>query len=124
MTRGKSLKVRIEDWIDEIPDSKLDGCYVEDRPAYIDRLCRLDCQGVTSDEPKHFNMQVQVNNGCPDTTMRKLKPYTVAWCLVPIDNPWTAQQTKDALKATVTGDKVKPPKVEKANKKKSKGKKK
>lgn len=43
--------------------------------------------------------------------MKKLKPKTVAWCLCPIDEPWTAAQTKKHLKASVTGGEIKPPKV-------------
>jgi hypothetical protein len=106
-----STKDKIIDWIDEIPDEKLDGAYTNGRPVFTDRSCRLDCQGVTTDEPKHFNLQVQVNNQCPDTTMRKLKLRTVAFCLAPIVEPWTPEQIKDELKKTVTGWEVKPPKV-------------
>ncbi|KAF1840892.1 uncharacterized protein K460DRAFT_294471 [Cucurbitaria berberidis CBS 394.84] len=108
---GKSVKVQIQDWIDEVRDDKLDGAYVVGRPLYTDRYCRLDVQGLTSDEPQQFNLQVQVNNGCPNTTMAKLKPWTVAFCLAPMDEPWTPAQIKEALKATVTGYKVTPPKV-------------
>jgi len=106
-----SLKDKLYAWIDDIPDNKLDSCYVSGRPIHTDRTCRLDCQGITSDDPKRFNLQVQVNNSCPDTTMKKLKPKTVAWCLCPIDEPWTAEQTKKHLKASVTGGEIKPPKV-------------
>ncbi|KAH7385712.1 hypothetical protein BKA66DRAFT_416250 [Pyrenochaeta sp. MPI-SDFR-AT-0127] len=87
MTRGKSLIHKLHDWIDEIPDDKLDGAYVVGHPVFIDQYCRVDLQGLTSDDPPLFNLQVQVNNGCPDTTMRLLKPATVAVCYAPIEEP-------------------------------------
>jgi hypothetical protein len=82
-----SLKVQLQQWIDDVHDIKLDSTFVEGRPVFIDKSCRLDCQGVTSSEPKHLNLQVQVNNQCDNTTMAKLKPKTIAWCLAPVENP-------------------------------------
>jgi hypothetical protein len=102
------MSLRIKDWIDAIPDNKLDGTYVVERPAYTDKFCRLDCQSITSDGTC-FNLQVQVNMQCPDTTMAKLKSKSVAWCLAPIENQWTPQQVKNALKESVTGWPVYPP---------------
>lgn len=55
---------------------------------------------------------IQVNNQCPDTLMRKLKSKTVAFCLAPIDEPWSPAHIKHELKKTVTGLEVKPPMVE------------
>lgn len=107
---GRSLKQKIEDWIDDIPDSKLDGAYVVGRPIFTDRLCRLDFQGLTSDDPPLFNLQVQVHNTRPDRLFM-LNP--VAFVLAPIEDPWTPAQIKEALKASVTGYKVMPPRQSK-----------
>jgi hypothetical protein len=108
MTRSPSLKKKIMEWIDDIPDSKLDGTFVCGRPAYTDMYMRLDCQSITSDG-LYFNLQVQINKECPDTTMNYLNPDSVAFVLAPIQNQMTPAQLKAALKATVTGEKVTPP---------------
>jgi hypothetical protein len=113
---------QIREWIDEIPDKKLDGTFVEGRPIHIDRDCRFDVQGITTDEPKMLNLQVQVNNGCERTTMAKLKPKSVAWCLAPIEDPWTPREIKDALMESVTGFEVRPPRQKKGEDTKGKGK--
>ncbi|KAH7385714.1 hypothetical protein BKA66DRAFT_569551 [Pyrenochaeta sp. MPI-SDFR-AT-0127] len=66
----------IKAWIDEIPDSKLEGG-IRDR--------------------------VQVNKGCKHTTLKSAAPKSFAFIEAPIDNPWTVQEIRDALKASVTG---------------------
>jgi hypothetical protein len=102
-----ALQKKIKEWIDDIPDNKLDGAFGH-RSIYKDRDYRLDNQGETTHEPRMFNLQVQVNRGCKGTTLARLAPYMVAFCLAPIDGSWTPKQIKDALKATVTGGKVMP----------------
>jgi hypothetical protein len=108
---GGSLKSKLIDWIDAIPDNKLDGAFVTGRPVYIDQYCRLDLQNITADGLS-FNLQVQVNSQCPDTTMSLLKPKSVAWCHAPIEDQWTPAQIKAFLKSTVTGREVKVLRVE------------
>lgn len=119
---GMSPADKIHAWINDIPDSKLDSTYAVGRPAHLTQMARLDCQGVTTAEPKHFNLQVQINKQCKETTMKKLNPDTVAWSLADIDPQWTPTQIKETFKATVTRHKVMPPKVEMGEKDDKKGK--
>jgi hypothetical protein len=95
-----SVEQLVIDFIDDIPDAKLTGGFVRGTIWSTDH-CRFDSQGYTSNEPKHFNLQVQVNKHCPRRSMQKLAPKTVAICLAPVDNPWTPAQIKEALKETV-----------------------
>lgn len=54
---------------------------------------------MTSGKPPAHNLQVQVNKGTTETTLKKLAPATVAGpALVPSDKPWTAAQIKAELK--------------------------
>jgi hypothetical protein len=58
---------------------------------------RLDSQGMMKkgeDKMKWYNLQVQVKRAAPGTVVR-------VEC--PVKDPWTAQQIRDGLKASVTG---------------------
>lgn len=93
----------IYNFIEDIPDSKLEGGIGSDY-VHKDINLRLDNQGTfTRDGVEYYNLQVQVNKGCKHRTLKKLAPDTVAICLAPIEEPWTGEQIRKALAATVTG---------------------
>ncbi|KAF2791776.1 hypothetical protein K505DRAFT_248173 [Melanomma pulvis-pyrius CBS 109.77] len=85
-----SNKKRIEMFIDDIPNCKLEGD-ISAGTIHSDENLRLDLQSACP---------IQVNSQCQIRSMRLMTPWTVAKCLAPVDNPWTAQQIKDVLKAS------------------------
>lgn len=57
---------------------------------------------MTSSNPQEHNLQVQVNKGTTISTLKKHAPSTVAGpVLVPSNDPWTADQIKSALLASM-----------------------
>ncbi|KAM0124279.1 hypothetical protein ACHAP3_010486 [Botrytis cinerea] len=91
---GKNTK-RAEDFIDEIPDSKLTDFPTFGGTIYKNTDFRLDMQSMATGDPKKHNLQVQVSKET------KLAPKTVASLLVLQDDPPSAEAIKKALKATV-----------------------
>ncbi|KAF2240509.1 hypothetical protein BU26DRAFT_398127, partial [Trematosphaeria pertusa] len=92
----------ILEWIDDIPDSKLEGTF--SKKMHNNTEMRLDMQGYTTDmpgKPRCFNLQVQINRGCKNKSLAKLAPYSVAFTLVPCDETWTPAKIKAELKKTV-----------------------
>ncbi|KAF2639847.1 hypothetical protein P280DRAFT_373553, partial [Massarina eburnea CBS 473.64] len=89
----------VRDWIDEIPDAKLEGGI--SRTVYFDRNLRLDLQGITTHHPRRYNLQVQVNSGCTITNLARVAPRTMACALVPVDEDWSAKRIKNALKKSI-----------------------
>ena len=59
---------------------------------------------MTSDDPRMYNIQVQINRNTTISTLKKMnkksknRGTTVAKALVPIDGSWDATAVKDALK--------------------------
>jgi|TARA_R110002003_G_scaffold702_15_gene21220 hypothetical protein len=104
MARGSYMKL-IKQWIEEIPDSKLEGGIPDGDTVHKDKYMRLDNQRTITkpDGSMYFNLQVQVNYGCPHTTLVKLAPDSVAMCLAPVKNPWSAARIKKELLASITG---------------------
>jgi hypothetical protein len=100
---GMSPSRVICDWIDTIPNSKLEGGICDRGTIYDDRNFRLDNQGTITRGPAMYNLQVQVNKNCKLTTFKKQAPKSFAWILAPADDPWSAAEIKAALKASVTG---------------------
>jgi hypothetical protein len=100
-----NYKKMIKQWIEEIPASKLEGGIPDGDNVYKTTDLRLDNQRTITkaDGSKYFNLQVQVNKGCTQSTLAKLAPDSVAMCLAPVKDPWSAAQIKSALLATVTG---------------------
>ena len=90
-------------------------------PVYQNRDMHLDSQGMMNkteekkakkreenvkkgeEKMQWYNLQVHVNNGCTHTTLKNAAPGTVARVECLVDDPWTAQQIRDCLKASVTG---------------------
>jgi hypothetical protein len=105
MGRGTNYKKLIKQWLADLPESKLKGGIPDDDNVCKDREMRLDCQRVVTmdDGNKYFNLQVQVNNSWTHTTLAKLARNSVASCLAPVQNPWSARQIREALLESVTG---------------------
>ncbi|KAF2832907.1 hypothetical protein CC86DRAFT_399574 [Ophiobolus disseminans] len=95
---GRSFIKKLKGWIDDIPDNKLNGAYLERGLVFIDKIGRLDCEGLTSDEPKRFNLQVHVHREGLMYTFNRLT-------------------IKESLKASITGFQATPPKVKTENSK-------
>jgi len=106
MGRGTNYKKLIKQWIEEIPNAKLEGGIVDGNTIYKDKFMRLDNQRTITkpDGSKWFNLQVQVNYGCPHSTLVKMAPDSVAMCLAPCEDPWTAAQIKEELVASIMSD--------------------
>ncbi|TVY27752.1 hypothetical protein LHYA1_G003768 [Lachnellula hyalina] len=85
---GKNTK-RTKEFIESIPDSKLDGLPSTGGTLYNDTDFRLDMQGMTSKDPKCHNLQVQ--------TLKKAAPQTVATFLVKKDDPPTTADIRSGL---------------------------
>lgn len=96
-------------FIDDIPDSKLEGGMRERGTIWQDdhQNFRLDNQETIHryGEPAVYNIQVQVNKQCTITSFVKgrVQGKTFAWILAPVDDPWSAQEIRDELKRSVTG---------------------
>ncbi|KAI0315671.1 hypothetical protein OF83DRAFT_1265903, partial [Amylostereum chailletii] len=65
---GRASKA-LEAFINSIPDAKLTGLSTGAATLYKDTDFRLDMQGMTSDKPQKFNLQVQINNGTSISTL-------------------------------------------------------
>jgi hypothetical protein len=105
MGAGNSKKW-IRNWIDDIPDVKLEGGIRDRGKIFSDRSLRVDCQETLRGPNPQYNIQVQVNKGCVHTTVTLMYPDSVAMCLCPVNDPWSAEQIREALKASVTGHKL------------------
>lgn len=91
-------------WIDEIPDSKLEGG-IGSGSIYKDENFRLDMQGFTTakdGEPQKFNIQMQANKHAPVSSIRKLAPNTVAEVRITVMAPYTAVEIKSKLHESLT----------------------
>jgi hypothetical protein len=83
-------------WIDDIPDSKLEGG-IGSGSIYKDANFRLDMQGLTTakdGEPQKLNIQMQANKHAPVSSIRKLAPGTVAEVRITVMAPYTAADIK------------------------------
>ena len=102
------------DFIDDIPGLKLLGGF-PGKPCTIhsDLNYRLDMQTITTGPPKAWNLQIQANKGpkkrgkssrssahqAAEKGTRKAG--SIAMILVPVDDPWSPAEIKQALKAEV-----------------------
>jgi hypothetical protein len=102
MVSGNPVKW-IRNWIDDIPDAKFEGGIRDRGNIFKDRSLRVDCQETIRGPEPMYNIQVQVNKGCVHTSVRLAYPDSVAMCICPVNNPWSAEQIREALKASVTG---------------------
>ncbi|TEY35181.1 hypothetical protein BOTCAL_0600g00070 [Botryotinia calthae] len=91
---------RAEDFINDIPDSKLTGFPTSEGTIHKNTDFRLNMQGMTTGDPKKHNLQVQVNKETV-AILKKVAPKTVASLLVLQDDPPSAETIKKGLKASV-----------------------
>ncbi|KAH4039499.1 hypothetical protein HBI09_032820 [Parastagonospora nodorum] len=103
------LRKLLTEWIEDIPDAKLEGGIRDRGTMYSTRDLRIDCQETVRGEKASYNIQVQVNKGCTHTTLKLVKGKTMAFCFAPVVDPWTAEQIRTALKKSVTGFVIKNP---------------
>ncbi|KAH7305447.1 hypothetical protein B0I35DRAFT_443806 [Stachybotrys elegans] len=97
MARNKKKLLR--DFIDEIPDSKLQGLPNSQTTLYRDQNFRLDMQGMTSSG--QWNLQIQVNNRPKASSLREYAPDTVSGpVLVSPDSPMDAEAIREGFRNT------------------------
>jgi hypothetical protein len=83
---GKKFRKALLQFIDDIPTSKLeDGFPSSTRTIWNDDNYRLDMQGLTTDSPRCWNLQVQVNKQALFTSAKRAgkNGASVAKVLVP-----------------------------------------
>ncbi|KAJ4359048.1 hypothetical protein N0V95_002510 [Ascochyta clinopodiicola] len=99
---GKNGKA-MRRFIDEIPDSKLEGGFKHGTVHTDHRNFRLDNQGLTTvknGEVQKYNLQMQVNFNPVMTSLEPMAPDTVATVLVPVYPPiFSAAEIKAMLLA-------------------------
>ncbi|KZM21747.1 uncharacterized protein EKO05_0001702 [Ascochyta rabiei] len=97
--KGKAMR----QFIDKIPDSKLEGGFGRGTVHNDFKNFRLDNQGLTTaknGEVQKYNLQMQVNYSPIMTSLEAMAPDTVAAVLVPVYPPtFSAAQIKDMLMA-------------------------
>lgn len=98
---GKKFRKALLQFIDDIPTSKLEGGF----PSYSETIFsddnyRLDMQGVTTDAPRCWNLQVQVNKQALFAPTKRAvnKGASVAKVFVPIEAPYLATDIRNKLK--------------------------
>lgn len=67
---GKA-KNELEEFIANIPDSKLTGFPSIETTVYKTRNFRLDMQTVTTKDPRCYNLHVQINRGTLITSLKR-----------------------------------------------------
>ncbi|KAF9696202.1 hypothetical protein EKO04_005902 [Ascochyta lentis] len=89
---------QIKSWIDTLPTHLLTTPFPTSHPIYADAHCRLVVQGIIPATPAHYVLHVQII----DRNVIKLEMDRIpAWCMVPVDGSWDAEQIRAALKRTV-----------------------
>ncbi|RDW61202.1 uncharacterized protein DSM5745_10700 [Aspergillus mulundensis] len=97
---GRGKKKVLSDFIDSIPDEKLEGFPDSPSTLYHDLDFRFDMQGITSND--EWNLQIQVNFKPKTPSLRKFAPKTVAGpVLVSRSEPLTGEEIRQALRDTV-----------------------
>ncbi|VDB91477.1 unnamed protein product [Peniophora sp. CBMAI 1063] len=69
---GRASKA-LDEFIESIPDSKLKPTSTNAGTLYKDKDFRLDMQGMTSDKPQKYNLQVQINKETKITSLKNLQ---------------------------------------------------
>lgn len=97
---GKDFRERLLAFIEDIPDSKLEGGFPSrTRCIWSDANFRLDMQTLTTHPPRCWNLQVQVNRGITIRSSKKAghKGASAAMVLVPIEAPYSADEIREKL---------------------------
>ncbi|KAL2678539.1 hypothetical protein Neosp_009287 [[Neocosmospora] mangrovei] len=84
-------------FIESIPDDKINGFTDGEHKLYSNTHYRLDHQGLTSGDPKMYNLQVQVNRGTTISILKREVGKTVATALVPVAGDWTPDMIREEL---------------------------
>ncbi|KAF4472226.1 hypothetical protein FALBO_862 [Fusarium albosuccineum] len=96
---GRGVKRDLTDFIDSIPDEKLEGFPDSQSTLYRNKDFRLDMQGITSSGD--WNLQIQVNSGATTTSLKRLAPRTIAGpVLVSPTAPLAPDQIRAEFKRT------------------------
>ncbi|KAH7175381.1 hypothetical protein EDB81DRAFT_874234 [Dactylonectria macrodidyma] len=96
---GRGIKRDLMDFIDSIPDEKLEGFPSSQTTIFRDQNFRLDMQGITSSGD--WNLQIQVNYSASSTSLRRIAPKTIAGpVLVSPTNPLAPDQIRAEFKRT------------------------
>ncbi|KAJ4129734.1 hypothetical protein NW754_004018 [Fusarium falciforme] len=90
---GKALK----NFIESIPDDKINGFTDGEHALYSNTHYRLDNRGLASGDPKIHNLQVRVNRETTISTLKREAGKTVATALVPKAGDWTPDMIRDEL---------------------------
>lgn len=101
------LEAMVSDFIKNIPEAKLKGLTTKaNTTIYQDKQVglRLDMQKMTSGDPKHHNLQVQLNriNKKQKNTSKVLGKSVTKEVLVPLKDPWVPAKIKAALLDAIT----------------------
>ncbi|KAM0414694.1 hypothetical protein ACHAPT_013456 [Fusarium lateritium] len=105
---GKASKA-LKEFIESIPDGKINGFMNREHTLYKDVNYRLDNQGLTTGEPKFNNLKVQVNRETTLGTLDRETAFsalqreagkTVVTALVPLEGGWTPDMSRDELLRT------------------------
>jgi len=94
-----SLKKALKAFIDDIPAAKLENFPGNPHTLYNDNNFRFDLQGLTKTA---HNLQIQANNGAPNTSVRKAAPSSVAAVLRNFTSKATAEDVRKALHESAT----------------------
>lgn len=85
----------LEDFIESIPHEKLEAPF-RSGTVYQNQDFRLDNQGLTSGDPRSYNLQIQANKESSNKALRKLKGRTVAGPVFsPVDDPKTPENIRE-----------------------------
>ncbi|KAK7935553.1 hypothetical protein PG985_001048 [Apiospora marii] len=94
-------------FIDDIPDEKLQGLRLTPGNIWEDDNFRLNMQGLTA--AKEHNLQIQINNGISITTLKPYAPNTVSGpVLVPQSYVSTSEIESSAAKSDANQKSGKP----------------
>ncbi|KAF2640187.1 hypothetical protein P280DRAFT_526417 [Massarina eburnea CBS 473.64] len=96
---GRKNKRAAYDFIDSIKDDVLRGFPSTEMTIAADVNYRLDMQGITTKEPRCYNLQLQVNRGANLSTLRGLVSESVVVILLPCTEPlsMTPYEIKEEL---------------------------
>ena len=117
-----SLKKALRAFIDEIPAAKLENFPGNPRTLHKDDNFRLDLQGVSmvllrslscpnragnilrQVTKTAYNLQIQANNGAPNTSVRKVAPHSVAAVLRNFTSTATVENLRQAFRTSADTD--------------------
>jgi hypothetical protein len=100
---GSKARKSLTSFIKEIRDEKLVALPEKGghRTLVMSRNFRLDRQCVTSVDPRHQNLQIQVNSQSRIRQLRGLIGKSVTKALVPIDGSWSPQRIREELRRNI-----------------------